>query len=988
MTPLALVLEGFTCYRTRARIDWSEAGAGLFAVTGPTGAGKSTILDAITYVLYGKTARLGSRGLDALLSPGADSLFVQLEFRNARGVYRVTRAAQRRSTGAVATEVRIEVADAEANADGWRQLSDSERVRDANDALQGLVGLDYDGFTRAVLLPQGAFDEFLRGDAAQRRKLLVSLLGLDRVGDIQRLAGQRASVAEERVAALQARLAEDYADVDPGSVSDLKEQEAALEAQLAELAATVEGAGGELKEVEETARLAGEHEALKAERKRLSEGAPAIAQLKVELERGRRAAVLASHFPRLEAAEARREAAAKTLATRREALDKAQEGLGAARKALDAAQERAEQRRGAIDTELAALAEVGPAFEALKRRGGDLALAAAVPDGPGASFLDEDEWAGWHTALSVLVPAFERAAREVEKRTTALERARQDAGKAAARAEQLEAAQAQRVEAGKALAAEEEGAKAALEVAQRADLAAAVRAGLSPGDPCPVCGGPVGEHAPATDGGHLAEAEEALRTATAAVAKARDEYQERRAELVRAQAEHANLVRQVADAEGALTTAHEALANARADLERHGARTETDEGGTGADAGYEAAIGRLRRGLEERRDAALASHARAIVHKLAAAGVDATGRDDLGRRGAQLKEEREGLEERLRSAERAFQEAERAAAVAGTQLEGAEENLAAAAEEARAAREALVQAVAAAGFADLEEANTAMRDAGQLASLEARIDKFERDLRGAEQREVELAAKLAARPPLPAVPAEPDGQPASGAHGTAQVKAAAIAKLLQDRLADLRVQLDELRRKQGELSAERRSLETRLERSTELRKQLAAAQDSYELHRQLALDLRGNNFPDHLMAQVQQRLARRASQVLRNVTDGRFDLHLADGDYLVADAWAGGDMRSARTLSGGESFVASLALALALSDTLAGNASLGALFLDEGFGTLDRATLEAVANVLESLTDEGRMVGVITHVPELSERLPARLVVSKGPEGSTVAWDA
>ena len=126
-------------------------------------------------------------------------------------------------------------------------------------------------------------------------------------------------------------------------------------------------------------------------------------------------------------------------------------------------------------------------------------------------------------------------------------------------------------------------------------------------------------------------------------------------------------------------------------------------------------------------------------------------------------------------------------------------------------------------------------------------------------------------------------------------------------------------------------------------------------------------------------LARRASAILQLVTDGRYDLRLEAGDYLVADAWAGGELRSARTLSGGESFVASLALALALSDTLAGSAALGALFLDEGFGTLDRVTLDAVTAVLESLTTEGRMVGVITHVPELSARLPARLVVAKGP---------
>jgi exonuclease SbcC len=98
-------------------------------------------------------------------------------------------------------------------------------------------------------------------------------------------------------------------------------------------------------------------------------------------------------------------------------------------------------------------------------------------------------------------------------------------------------------------------------------------------------------------------------------------------------------------------------------------------------------------------------------------------------------------------------------------------------------------------------------------------------------------------------------------------------------------------------------------------------------------------------------------------------------------------VRSARTLSGGETFIASLALALALSDTLAGHTALGALFLDEGFGTLDAETLDAVTGVLQALTANGRMVGVISHVAALTERLPARLLVHKGVEGSSVSWD-
>jgi DNA repair protein SbcC/Rad50 len=150
--------------------------------------------------------------------------------------------------------------------------------------------------------------------------------------------------------------------------------------------------------------------------------------------------------------------------------------------------------------------------------------------------------------------------------------------------------------------------------------------------------------------------------------------------------------------------------------------------------------------------------------------------------------------------------------------------------------------------------------------------------------------------------------------------------------------------------------------------------------------LRGNEFQDFLLNQMQSKLAVRASHIIREVTEKRYDLRLIDSEYHVFDAWTG-ETRSSKTLSGGETFIASLALALALSDLLAGNKALGALFLDEGFGTLDAETLESVAEVLEHLSSEGRMVGLITHVQALAERLPARLVVTKSSDGSSVAWD-
>ena len=106
------------------------------------------------------------------------------------------------------------------------------------------------------------------------------------------------------------------------------------------------------------------------------------------------------------------------------------------------------------------------------------------------------------------------------------------------------------------------------------------------------------------------------------------------------------------------------------------------------------------------------------------------------------------------------------------------------------------------------------------------------------------------------------------------------------------------------------------------------------------------------------------------------------GGFGVVDHTHASQVRSARTLSGGETFLASLALALALAEQVAGTASAGSarlesLFLDEGFGTLDPDTLDVVATALDELGARGRMVGVVTHVRELAERLPVRFEVRK-----------
>ena len=138
-------------------------------------------------------------------------------------------------------------------------------------------------------------------------------------------------------------------------------------------------------------------------------------------------------------------------------------------------------------------------------------------------------------------------------------------------------------------------------------------------------------------------------------------------------------------------------------------------------------------------------------------------------------------------------------------------------------------------------------------------------------------------------------------------------------------------------------------------------------------------------------LAADASARLQHLTSDRYRLTTDEGgDFAVIDQLNGDERRSVKTLSGGETFLASLALALALSERLpelagsGGAVSLESLFLDEGFGSLDAAALDIAIEGLERLAGGRRMIGVISHVPEIAERLPDRVQVLKSPEGSRI----
>lgn len=189
--------------------------------------------------------------------------------------------------------------------------------------------------------------------------------------------------------------------------------------------------------------------------------------------------------------------------------------------------------------------------------------------------------------------------------------------------------------------------------------------------------------------------------------------------------------------------------------------------------------------------------------------------------------------------------------------------------------------------------------------------------------------------------------------------------------------------------AQLREVTRRREQAGELREQRATYEREAQVARALASHLRANNFERWLLAEALDLLVDGASTILRELSGDQYDLVHDKGEFFVVDHHDAGLCRGVRTLSGGETFQASLALALALAEQLAGMsttaASLESIVLDEGFGTLDTATLDTVAATLENLAARGdRMVGVVTHVPALAERIPVRFEVRKDARSARI----
>ncbi|MDQ2949304.1 MAG: hypothetical protein M3Y27_25750, partial [Acidobacteriota bacterium] len=290
--------------------------------------------------------------------------------------------------------------------------------------------------------------------------------------------------------------------------------------------------------------------------------------------------------------------------------------------------------------------------------------------------------------------------------------------------------------------------------------------------------------------------------------------------------------------------------------------------------------------------------------------------------------------------------------------------LASLAGEREQAESAATNALSGAGFSDGMEARAAILPQSAITAGEARLAKFEGDVKQLSVRVTELDALL-------------DGVTIS------KVDVEAAVRTVEDK----EVESKGFEQRFGELSGQIKKLRSDTEKAELLRVEQCNRVARNGIVQQLARDLKSDGFQQYLLEGSFRRLVSGASSRLRQLDD-RYELIFVDSKFAVIDHDHGSQTRLADTLSGGETFLVSLALALELSEQVqqaAGAVRLDSLFIDEGFGTLDPETLDTVAEAIESLGQTNRMVGVITHVAELHRRLP-RLEISSNPSGSTVRF--
>lgn len=1084
-----LEFEAFMAYPKRQEINFDTLNnAGVFLLNGPTGAGKTTILDAICYALYGETssdresAKLHSTYAAHSGTKPRVLLDVTLHGKRLRidrtpaynkPITRGARKGQMREESAKATLAELAPGADPADEKAWTPISSS--VAEVNRTIAERTHLTKEQFLKVVLLPQGQFAQFLKSKPKERKELLKKMFPVEHYEQLFAALTEEAKTAQQEVAqdentqrgyleraraemlALQALL--DAVDTDAeGTDTEGSAVEGSVEAGEAPENLTAENvtaetldawvAGGVERarktsarekqeqqrltdEADQNTRLLAERAQLQADwreyeqlcerRTRLTERADEHKAQREELAQARAAAPLHAQYTQVHAE-------SQALAAREQdqaACASALEENGNALLTALRDEETAEDVTFPEETTFAALPSLEPAeqqtqlealldtLRALQKKDAQLTdeEAAAATLLKQANALEQDKSRAEKT-LSDLTAHAEQLAEELagystadEERTLAAhlvteaqqkhDAAQQmqqklDAASAAVAAAQKQSKRTATAEqkaqekwqasAQQALAATEEFKN--LQVLRLAQASSLLARELKDGEPCAVCGS-VEHPAPA----QIAEGEQLVERADLDAAKEREDKAHKQArthELAKDRATKAH--QEASEALAAARTQYETLAaqgecdveQTAAQLQQAQTRLAQAQSRVTARDGVLVKVERVRVDLQKAQEALRTIEGAAVEaqtrHRDAAARCEAAAAQLAPARAAV------GFAQRVEAVE-GYRAAHQRLARAVLLLGQARERHALAAAQAQ-------RLLGESAFESAELVQAAVRTPERVDALEQAVAAYElehaRLLEGfGREAIVAVAARVAAGEQAP-----------DDLQG------------VRERVEQLRAAVHRLTLREGERESVLRSLQALRGEYAAFRAQTAQRYDRAQMLANLAAAARGDtlggyehqvDLVSYVLGAEFERILHSASLHLDRMSEGRYGMvfsdHRAKGsrsggglNLEITDTWTG-EPREASSLSGGESFLASLSLALGLAEVVQANnggIELDTLFIDEGFGTLDAETLDMVMGTIESLRDSGRTIGLISHVEEMKNRIPAQIVVEKGQNGSSV----
>ena len=928
MRPLRLTLSAFGPYAAETTLDLEKLGkGGLYLITGDTGAGKTTLFDAITYALYDHSSS-GIREGSMLRCKYADDktpTFVELEFEVHGVRYMVRRNPEYQRPKARGEGMTTEKADATLTYPDDRPPV--TKAKDVTAAVQEIIGLDYNQFSQIVLIAQGQFTKLLNASTEERSRIFRKLFRTQRYAQLQeRLQAEASALNQQRTAqnakldSLLGGLQFSPEDPDAEALRALCAQTvpetalSLLDALTARQAAALEEVGTALQATEAQLDTVQQQLGAAAQAQRLAQQLAA------------RQAELAAAKPALDAARAeagRHAGDAAQLDALTAQVTQAQSALAA----YDALDTLCRQQTEARDAARLAAAQ------AHKRRTQLDSLNAALA-------AAETELAALADADTRLLALQNRSA-QLTQRGEALAKLEQRLADCQRQAKAAHKAQ----ENYRAAAAAQDEARARRDALERAFLdaqAGLLAESLVEGAPCPVCGS---THHPAR----------ALLPHTAPTQAQVEAARQAAAEADR-QAQNAS-----AAAQSALAAANEAKTSLRRDAE-----TLLPERFTTPEGTVPLTFALMTNVLAEE-NAALQTAQTDCKAQCRQAEADC-------RRKAQLEADRQAKTRQRPALEQAAAEADRSAAAQNASADALEGQIA----ERRAALPYSRRADAQAALDKLEADRSTLRTG--MDTAQRKLKQAEQTVAAAEAAvEALTAQQTAAQKELPARSAE---------ELTAQQTVLTAAReTLRSREKQLSAQLLPNRKTAAQYRAAAKARQTLESRWQWVSALAATAGGTLTSKQKIKLEA-------YIQMNYLDRILRYANTRLMQMTAGQYELERIGAenqrsqsglDLGVIDHY-NGTRRSVKTLSGGESFKASLALALGLSDEVqssAGGIRLDTLFLDEGFGSLDEESLELAIRVLSGLTEGDRLVGIISHVGALKDRIDRQVVVHKARTGGS-----